>query len=484
MIVDDTSLYDGMKNLATGYFDTVAEYNRAHTKKKHHFSFQTVKDMNWGAAVGRILGKENAIGDIQEGMKTMFTAATKAGAVAAVGLIAGGEAFGIEALGKAALGAFTDLVVEGSTRAFGVEEDEDDTFVQGTWVYVYRGKEHNKLIRNEELAGETSMFFDSDQVLQKDEARKLYSPGFYISHLSASHQTVVYVFDTQGTVTVTSSDVRRADPADSAKYDADSGMTLIRELYFRRLTVKSIEYAKFQVGDEVYFEGNKYAVTGGDAETLHLRDKFNNAREVDPEACTAGPKDHWRAEKPDQFRTVSFTFGVGDFAYRPLAGGDYPPTSRANGVLCCIFFYNGTHVEVFDCWTGESTIVLPNDLVKPPLQIRRLLSTDMAFSNFQKRIVKRMSPEHHKLALHTAHEETCWGYDYKLDFIDTRVLTADRTQTQVTLGATGGMVEGTATGGEVMMQQKQSSIEPDPPDVFPMKTWIAGGMILAGIYFL
>ena len=71
-IVDDTSLYEGMNNLATGYFDTVAEYNQAHTKKKHHFSFQTVKDLNWGAAVGRILGNENAIGDIQEGMKTMF----------------------------------------------------------------------------------------------------------------------------------------------------------------------------------------------------------------------------------------------------------------------------------------------------------------------------------------------------------------------------------------------------------------------------
>ena len=32
-IVDDTNLYDGIKNLATGYFDTVAEYNQAHTNR-------------------------------------------------------------------------------------------------------------------------------------------------------------------------------------------------------------------------------------------------------------------------------------------------------------------------------------------------------------------------------------------------------------------------------------------------------------------
>ena len=226
-IVDDTSLYEGMKNLATGYFDTVAQYNQAHTKKEHHFSFQTVKDMNWGDAVGRILGKEDAIGDIQEGMKSMFTAATKAGAIATVGMIAGGETLGVEALGKATLGAFTDLVVEGSTRAFSKEESEDDLFVQGTWVYVYRGKEHNKLIRAEEMASETSMFQDSDDVLASNEARKLYSPGFYISQVTSSHQTVVYVYDTQQTVTVSSSDVRRANATDSAKYDGDSGMTLI-----------------------------------------------------------------------------------------------------------------------------------------------------------------------------------------------------------------------------------------------------------------
>ena len=483
VIVDDTNPYEGLKHLATGYFDTVAEYNRAHTKKKDHFSFQTVKDLAWGEAVGKILGKENSIGDIQEGMKSMFTAAAKAGAIATVGMIAGGETLGVEALGKAALGAFTDLVVEGSTRAFGQEEEEDKTYQQGTWVYVYRGKEHNKMIRAEEMASETTMFQDSDDVLASNEARKLYSPGFYISQVTSSHQTVVYVYDTQSTITVSSSEVRRANATDSAKYDGDSGMTLIRELYFSRLQVKSVEYAKFQVGDEVIFEGNKYAVTGGDAETIHLRDKFNNAREVDPQACTAGPKDHWRAEEPDQFRTVSFTFGVGDFAYRPIDGHDFAPTTRANGVLCCIFYYDGSKVKVFDCWTGELTVVLPNDLVKPALSVRGLLNNEQAFSNFQKRVVKRLTPLHHKLSLRTRYEEVCWGYDMQLNFIDTRVLSSDRTQTQVTLGATEGMVEGTATGGEVMMQQKESTVDPGTPDQVP-KTWIAGGLILAGFYFL
>ena len=58
LIVDETNLYEGMKNLATGYFDTISEYNRAHTKQKHHFSFQTVKSLDWKDAVAKILGKE------------------------------------------------------------------------------------------------------------------------------------------------------------------------------------------------------------------------------------------------------------------------------------------------------------------------------------------------------------------------------------------------------------------------------------------
>ena len=95
-----------------------------------------------------------------------------------------------------------------------------------------------------------------------------------------------------------------------------------------------------------------------------------------------------------------------------------------------------------------------------------------------------MSPAHHKLSLRTRYEEVCWGYDMQLNFLDTRVLSADRTQTQVTIGATEGMREGTATGGEVMMQQKESTVDPGTPDQVPMKTWIAGGLILAGFYFL
>ena len=78
---------------------------------------------------------------------------------------------------------------------------------------------------------------------------------------------------------------------------------------------------------------------------------------------------------------------------------------------------------MFDCWTGESSIVFPNELVKPPLTVRQLMN-NMEFTNFQKRVMKRLSPEHHRLTLHTQHEEVCWGYNVELEFADTRVLTA------------------------------------------------------------
>ena len=53
VVKDTTNLYDGLKNLATGYFDTISEFNRPQTDKPH-FSYQTVKDLDWGEAVKRI----------------------------------------------------------------------------------------------------------------------------------------------------------------------------------------------------------------------------------------------------------------------------------------------------------------------------------------------------------------------------------------------------------------------------------------------
>ena len=67
----------------------------------------------------------------------------------------------VEAVGTAGLGAFTDLIFDGAGKAFEVEE-EAESIQQGRWIYVYRGQEHNKLIRAEELASESTMFQDSD----------------------------------------------------------------------------------------------------------------------------------------------------------------------------------------------------------------------------------------------------------------------------------------------------------------------------------
>ena len=477
-IVDEsaTGLYDGLKNLATGYFDSISEFNQSHAKKKFHFSFQTVKDLDWKDAVKKVLGSET-VKDVLEKGKSMLADVVKLGAGAAVGVATGGAASLGAILSEAGLGAFTEMIVDGATAAFSQGGDKEENTVQGTWVYVYRGKENNKLVRAGELASESTMFQDYDDTLQRDDARKLYSPGFYISRLTATNQDIVYVFDTEEPVTVAAADVRVADQGDQSRFDADPGMTLIRELYFDRLLVNTVKYPKFQKGDEVLYRGKPYTVTGGDAETIHLRDRFNNTKEADPQACTAGPRDHWRATEPDQFRTVQFTFTIGDFAYRPIQGGDVPPTSRANGVLCCIFYYSAQQVEVYDCWTGESSIVMPNELVAPPIPVRRLLN-NMEFLNFQKRVVKRMSPEHHKLTLHTQYEEVCWAYDMTMTFMDTRVLTADRQQTQITLGA-----EQTKEG-EVVMEQ--TYVKPDPVvgNNIPNNLWIAGGLILAGIYFL
>lgn len=468
-IVDDTGLYDGIKNLASGYFDTVAEYNQAHTKQKHHFSFQTVKDMNWKTAVAKILGRET-IEDVGEQGKSMLKTFIKT-AVGAGTAIAAPE---LE-IGELAVGMLSDLVIDKAVEAFAGEGDVVEVYEKGTWLYVSRGKEHHKLRTSDELVGESALFQEWGD---KMEARDLYSPAFYISHLTSSSEDVVYLYDTEETATVSHEDIRVADPTDKLRFDNDSGMTLIRELYFRREQVKSIQYPKFQVGDEVSYRSKTYTVTGGDASTITLRDRFNNTVEADPQGCTAGPRDNWRAETADMFRTVSFTFSVGDFAYRPLAAGDVPPTKRAKGVLCCIFFYNGERVEVFDCWTGESSIVFPNELVKPPLTVRQLMN-NMEFTNFQKRVMKRLSPEHHRLTLHTQHEEVCWGYNVELEFADTRVLTADRTQTQVTIGAKG------ATAGETRVTMEQTYVEPGPTvDRFPTNLWVAGGLILGAILIL
>ena len=198
----------------------------------------------------------------------------------------------------------------------------------------------------------------------------------------------------------------------------------------------NINYAKFQVGDEVLVGSKKYVCVDADAETITLKDEENNVIKVDPQACTAGPRSHWTAQEPEQFRTVAFTLGVGDYAYRPLDPSDVPPTDRAKGVLCVIASYDGTDVEVRDAWTGQTSTCLPNDLVKPPLQIRKGLNY-VLFEVFRKRATKRLNTENVCIrSHHPSGEELCFGYNLDLPFVDTRVLGGHQTQTQATMGAT------------------------------------------------
>ena len=57
-ILDDNSPVDGIKNLATMYFDTTSQWNKNHKQQKEHVSFQTVKGDDWQTAVKELLGGE------------------------------------------------------------------------------------------------------------------------------------------------------------------------------------------------------------------------------------------------------------------------------------------------------------------------------------------------------------------------------------------------------------------------------------------
>ena len=74
-----------------------------------------------------------------------------------------------------AVGQLTELVIDKAVDRF-TQEDVWEQYEQGKWIYIDRGKEHNKLRSAIEMAAETSMFQDSDEILQQDEARQLFSP--------------------------------------------------------------------------------------------------------------------------------------------------------------------------------------------------------------------------------------------------------------------------------------------------------------------
>lgn len=464
-ILDETGLTEGIKNLATSYYDTLSQFNRAGEKIKH-FSFQKVKGDDWKHAVKKILGEKN-IEDLSEKGKKMLGSVMKAG-VTGVTALADPES----GIAGAVVGMLSDFVFDAAESAF--ETNPTEILEEGTWIYIDRGREHNKMRFAEEMRAETAMFGDADEELTRDEARRLYSPGFYLSKVEKTDEVVVYAYDVEEAIRVPARDVRRADTSDRLRFDQDIAMTEIRELFIMRQEMDNIKYAKFQIGDEVRVGSKSYVCVDADAETITLKDEQNNILRVDPQAATAGPRSHWAAQEPEQFRTVAFTLGVGDYAYRPLSPKDSPPTDRAKGVLCVVSSYDGDNVEVRDAWTGLTSTCLPNDLVKPPLTIRKGLNY-ILFEIFRKRATKGLNTENICIRKdHPSGEELCWAYNLDLPFVDTRVLGGHRTQTQATRMVT--------PQGEDTQEQLFDPQESEPKDTMSGGFWwvvgAAGFLIL------
>ena len=181
-ITDDTSLYAGIANLATSYFDTTSEFTKHIDKAKEHFSFQTVKGLDWQDAVSKIVG-DKSIADFAEGGKDIAKTALKG----AFDITAGGAT-----LSAAVISALVDGIIDSATAAFSTTKDVQEVYEQGAWVYVDRGKKQTEEHRDEEMVGQSSMFQDSDDVMVKDAAREYYSPGFYVNHVGGTNQHIVY----------------------------------------------------------------------------------------------------------------------------------------------------------------------------------------------------------------------------------------------------------------------------------------------------
>ena len=202
-VEDDTTLYSGIKNLALSYFDTTSAYNKiaessVYKTAKKHFDFQTVKGLDWQQAVGKIMG-DKAVKDFGEEGKKMVKTAMKIGV---------GELAGEVTLGQTVISTLADLIIDSATDAFSRDKPVQEQFEEGTWIYIDRGKKQTKQHHNQEMVGETSMFFDSDDVLVTNTAREYYSPGFYINHVHGTNNHLVYSFDIEGPIAVNFHDVR------------------------------------------------------------------------------------------------------------------------------------------------------------------------------------------------------------------------------------------------------------------------------------
>ena len=407
LVEDDTSLFSGIKNLALSYFDTTSIANKHGIDLKKHFDFQTVKGEDWASSVADILGTVK-IGDFGEKGKEYMKKAIK-GTVA----VAQGEA----SMGAAFAGYLTDFIVDRATEAFGHKHAPiQEQFEEGTWVYIDRGQKVNKLHMREEMASESSMFFDSDETLTKDLRTKMFSPGFYISHVASSNESLVYCYDVENPEIVSYTKIREADLEDRFDFDRNKGMTLIREMYFLRENRDNLKYSKFQVGDEVLFDGRAFSCYKATAETITLQDTNGNLIDADPQACTKGETDHWTPIAPGMFRTAEFTFSIGDFAYREITIGDQSAGPQSTGILTCIKSLNGDTATCVDAWGGGDAIAVDaNRLVKPPMVIRRLIDgRDDSFHTFKRSVLKGYATN--GVVRSTTNTGICYGFDQTLEF--------------------------------------------------------------------
>ena len=157
-------------------------------------------------------------------------------------------------------------------------------------------------------------------------------------------------------------------------------------------------------------------VVKAEVDTMTLKDEKNNVIAVDPQACTAGNRRHWKAQEPGQFRTAEFTFSPGDFAYRRVDRFlDRPPTTRANGILCCIRELGPSLVHTVDVWTGKKKYIDPQELLKPPEPVLRMLDKSV-FHTFRREVLNGYDQDSPGVIHQTKYEEVCYGYDQTLVF--------------------------------------------------------------------
>ena len=469
LVEDDSSLFDGIKNLALSYFDTTSEANK-HGENKPHFSFQTIKGEGWSDAVKDILG-DTTIQDFGEKGKEYMKKAIK-GAVA----ISEGEA----GIGAAFASYLTDFIVDKATAAFSTTKAPvQEAYEQGMWVYVDRGQKVNKLHMREEMASESTMFGDSDATLTKDLTTRMFSPGFFVNHVAATNQSLVYCYDVEGPEIVHYSKIREADLEDRYEFDQNTAMTLIREEFIFKTQIRDrVDYGKFQVGDEVMYNQRAYTCVKATADTITIKDLDNNYLDVDPQACIKGQSDHWTPQAPGMFRTAEFTLSVGEWAYRELTANDVSAGSQTTGILTCIKELHGENATCVDAWSGGLVEVDANRLVKPPYSVRRLLDSHDSFHTVKRNVMKGFQTA--GVAKTGETTAICYGFDQTLTFPSrTTIRTEGFTEGNTTnLTAQGSLEVQKAT---VMVPDQPTEATPPEGNTIGSAMWVIVG---AGAFLL